>query len=142
MANKLAQLIEKMMVMPTLPPMRPSWLQQVWQRRAFQAALSRAYAAWSSRHWEWVDYSFNQHFLTHQVAPYLIHCQEESTRPDPTELAERWAEQFTWFDAAMRQKHVASLIPAICDFLDCLEVELRAHPFRSPLPAQKAANLI
>lgn len=142
MDNILQQLSEAMMLKPTLRQFMPEWFEQAIQRRRFQAALSSAYTTWSSRHGEWVDYSFNQHFLTHQVTPYLIHCQEENTQPDPVELAKRWAEQFTWFDKEMRQRHIATLIPAICDFMSCLEAELRAHPFHALAPAQKVAGLI
>jgi hypothetical protein len=141
MGNILQQLSEIMMVKPSLRQHMPKWLEQVVQRRAWRAALSRAYAAWISRHWEWVDYSFNEYFLTHQVAPYLIHCQEEGAQPNPAELAAMWAEQFTWFNQALRQRHIASLIPAISELLSCLETELRAYSFRSLAPAQKVARL-
>ena len=140
-SNKLEQLSETIMVNPSIRQIMPKWLEKVVQRRAFQTALSRAYAAWTPANWEWVDYSFNEHFLTHQVAPYVIRCLEEVTRPDPVQLAKMWAEQFTWFDEEMRQRHVARLIPAISDFLSCLEEVLRAHSFRSLALAQNVAGL-
>ena len=102
------------------------------QRKAFREVLTRAYATWAPHHWEWVDYSFNEYFLTHRVAPRLICCLADTTWPDPAELAEMWAEQFTWFDEDMRQRHMAKLISAVTNFLGCLKAELCTRPeFRS-----------
>jgi hypothetical protein len=123
MANKLNQLSEKMMAKSSLWQIMPAWLRKYSQRRTFQAALRHAYITWTASNWEWVDYSCNEHFLTYQAAPYLIQALEETTQPDPAQLANVWAEQFTWFDEAMRQRHVAALIPAIISFLSCLEQE-------------------
>jgi hypothetical protein len=83
----------------------------------------------------------NEHFLTQQVAPLLVCSLVESRQPDPVELAEAWTEQLSWFDEAMRQRHIAKLIPAISDFLSCLEAELHARPVRSLPPAQNVHRL-
>lgn len=125
MRNSLEQHNEIMTVKPGLRQTMPKWLEQVIERRAFQAALTRAYTIWAPSNWEWVDYSFNEYFLTHQVVPYLIHCWKEAIQPDPTELANLWAEQFTWFDQEIRQRHMAHLMPAVDNFLLCLEAGLR-----------------
>jgi hypothetical protein len=125
MSNNMEQLNKIMTVKPSLRQIMPKWLKQVVERRTFQAALTRAFVTWAPSNWEWVDYSFNEYFLTHQVVPYLIHCRKEAIRPDPTELANLWAEQFTWFDQEMRQRHVVQLMPAVTNFLSFLEAELR-----------------
>ncbi|GIK37936.1 MAG: hypothetical protein BroJett011_17690 [Chloroflexota bacterium] len=98
------------------------------QCRTVQIGLKRAYSTWAPYHWEWVDYFFNEPFLTHQVTSYLIDCLADMKRPDPMELATLWAEQVTWFDKKMRQRHMAKLFPAVARFLDCLEAELHARP--------------
>ena len=136
MTNKLNQLSEKMI--SGLWQIMPEWLQKHRQHRMFQAALRHAYTAWTASNWEWVDYSCNEHFLTFQAAPYLIQALEETTPPDSAQLANVWAEQFTWFDEAMRQRHVAALIPAITHFLDCLEIELYPRSLWSLTPAPSA----
>jgi hypothetical protein len=97
------------------------------QQAAFREALTRAYTTWAAHHREWVDYSFNEFFLTHQVAPRL----ERAPQPDPAELAHLWAEQFTWFNEEMRQRHISNLIPAIANFLCCFEVEVWMQNFAS-----------
>jgi hypothetical protein len=129
------------MVKSTIQGFIPRWLERALQRRTVHAALIRTYAAWTPHHWEWVDSLLNEHFLTQQVAPLLACSLAESRQPDPVELAEAWAEQLSWFNEAMKQRHVAKLIPAISDFLGCLEAELLAHPVRSLPPAQNMSRL-
>ena len=93
--------------------------------RLFQDALSRAFTTWAPQHWEWVDYLFNEHFLAHRAGPFLIACMKDGIQPNPIELANIWAEQLTWFDDEMRQRHIAKLTPAAAEFLRCLEAELQ-----------------
>lgn len=102
------------------------------RQRVFRGALTRTYATWAPHHWEWVEYCFNEHFVMHKIAPYLICCLEHTTRPELAELANTWAEQFTWFDEKMRQRHIARLIPAVSNFLTILEAELSVHPEFQP----------
>jgi hypothetical protein len=94
------------------------------------------YTTWAAHHWEWVDSLLNEHFLTQWAAALLACYVEESRQPDPIRLAEEWAEQLSWFDEKMRERHVVILIPPISDFLGCLEAELLAHPIRS-MPQHK-----
>lgn len=103
----------------------PVRCKQTLQQPTFQAALTRAYATWAVHHRVWVDYSFNEFFLMHRVAPRL----ERTPQPDPAELADLWAEQFTWFSEEMRQRHISHLIPAVANFLCCLEVEVWMQTF-------------
>jgi len=95
------------------------------EQRLFQDAVIRAYATWAPQNWEWVDYLFNEHFLTHRAVPFLVTYMKDGIQPDSVELANVWAQQFTWFDDEMKQRHVAKLIPAATEFLRCLEVELQ-----------------
>lgn len=98
-----------------------------FEQRLFRDALTRAFTAWAPQHWEWVDYLFNEHFLTHRVAPLLATCRQDGIQLDPVKLANIWAEQLTWFDDEMKQKHMAKIVPAATDFLLCFETELRSH---------------
>jgi hypothetical protein len=141
MSDKVDQLSEKIMVKLGLQQMMPEWMRRYWQRRAVQAALTRAYVTWAAHHWEWVDSLLNEHFLTQQAAALLACYVEESRQPDPIKLAEEWAEQLSWFDEAMKQRHIAKLIPAIKDFLGCLEEELLAHPVWSLPSAENVGGL-
>jgi hypothetical protein len=102
------------------------------QRRAFRVALVRAYTRWAPHHWEWVDYFFNEHFLTYRAGPYLIDCLADNTRPDPVELAALWAEQVRWCDEELRQRRIDRLVPVAVHFLACLETELGACPEFQP----------
>jgi hypothetical protein len=125
-SNSLEQLNKIMTVKSSLRQIRPKWLEQIVERQAFQAALTRAYATWASSNGEWIDYSFNEHFLTHRAAPLLIRHMKGATPLGEADLANIWAEQFTWFDSEMKQRHIAKLIPAITDFLFCMEAELHS----------------
>jgi len=98
------------------------------QQQLFQEMVGRAYTNWAPHNWEWVDFSFDEYFLTHKAAPLLARYLEDSVSPDPTELAITWSEQFKWFDEGMRQRHLTLLVPAASQFLRYLEVQLRAHP--------------
>jgi hypothetical protein len=131
MSQKLEQLFEKMLGKPSLQQIMPKWMQKYCQWRAFQAALIRTYTTWAAHNWESTGSLFNEHFLTQQTGSLLICYVEEGGSPDPVELAEAWAEQLSWFDEEMRQRHIAQLIPIITNFLSCFEIELRAHPLRS-----------
>lgn len=97
------------------------------EQRLFQDAVTRAYTTWAPQNWEWVDYLFNEYFLTHRAAPFLVAYMKDGIQPDPVELANVWAQQLTWFDDEMKQRHIAKLVPAATDFLRCLEAELQPH---------------
>lgn len=130
MSHKLKRLIEKTIAKFPLQQMMPKWIQKYGQRRAFQAALIRTYNTWATHNWEWVDSLFNEHFLAQQTDSLLSCYMVEGRFPDPVDLAEAWAEQLSWFDQAMRQRHIATLLPAITVYLGCLEEELQAHSLR------------
>ena len=132
MSNKVGQLLRIMIDNLTINNIVHIQLKRNSQCLAFRGALTRAYATWAPHHWEWVDYSFNEYFLTHRAASRLIRYLEDTTWLDPAELAQLWAEQFMWFDEEMRQRHMAQLIPTATHFLSCLEAELRARPEFQP----------
>jgi hypothetical protein len=52
--------------------MRKVGLMQNSEQRIFRNALVRAYAIWAPQNWEWVDYLFNEHFLTYRATNFLI----------------------------------------------------------------------
>ena len=117
---------------PHIKQIIPKWVKRISQRRLFQEALIRTYTTWAPHHWEWVDYSFNKHFVMNRAAPLLAGYLKDGLRPDPAELANAWAKQFTWFDEEMRQRHLAKLVPVATYFLRCLEAELLAQPEYRP----------
>jgi len=97
------------------------------EQRLFQDAVIRAYTTWAPKNWEWVESLFNEHFLTHRAAPFLIAYVKDGVELNPVELANVWAEQLTWFDEEMKQRHITKLVPAARDLLLCLEAELPSH---------------
>jgi len=98
------------------------------ERQLFQDALTRAFTTWAPQNWEWVDYLFNEHFLTHRAAPFLVAYMKDGIQPDPAKLANVWAKQLAWFDDEMKQRHIAKLTPVAAEFLRCLEAELQSYP--------------
>jgi hypothetical protein len=97
------------------------------EQRLFQDAVIRAYTTWAPQNWESVDSLFNEHFLTHRAAPFLIAYVKDGVELNPVELANVWAEQLTWFDEEMKQRHITKIVPAATDFLLCFEAEFQSH---------------
>jgi hypothetical protein len=129
-ARTLARLIDKMIDWVRLNRLGQDWVKQMPQHRAFQKALAQAYTVWMPSHQDWTDYLFDKYFLTHRAAPLLTRYLEGAPLPEANELAQLWAKQFTWFDEAMRQRHIAALVPAVAHFLNCLEAALGDRPER------------
>ena len=126
MSNKMEQLLSIMIDNLHINNVVRTQLKRNSQRQALRKALVRAYTTWAPRHWEWVDYCFNEHFLTYRATPLLMRHMEDATPLDQVDLANIWAEQFTWFDDEMRQRHIAQLIPAVTNFLVYLAAELHS----------------
>lgn len=105
---------------------RPSWLRRKYQQWALRQAISRTYTSFARQNWEWVDYLFDEPFLTRRAFPLLARSLEGNAWPAPIELAGVWAEQFTWFSETMKQHHMAKLIPVASHFLRMLKMELSA----------------
>ena len=101
-----------------------SWLGRQYQRQALQQAIIRAYVPFARQYPEWVDYLFDRRFLIQQAFPLFARSLEEKVWPSPVELVDLWAEQFTWFNQAMKQRHSAQLTPVVADFLRQLKREL------------------
>ena len=106
------------------------------EQRLFQDAIIRAYTTWAPKNWEWVESLFNEHFLTHRAAPFLIAYVKGGVELNPVELANVWAEQLTWFDEEMKQRHITTLVPPATEFLLCLEAELQPQFNILAIPAR------
>jgi hypothetical protein len=100
-----------------------SWLRQQVQRWALRRAIARVYPTFAQQNPAWVDYAFDAWFLTHQAFPLFTRALEQHTWPAPVELANLWAEQFTWVKDELRQQHKTALIPAAAAFLNRLKLE-------------------
>jgi hypothetical protein len=87
-------------------------------------AIARIYPSFARQYPDWVDYLFDEHFLSqhgfHLLAAYIVY----KAMPTPFELARVWAEQFAWFNLEMKERHVAQLMPVAADFLRRLDKEL------------------
>jgi hypothetical protein len=105
-------------------PGRRSWLGQQLQRRALRQAIDRVYVTFAEQNPAWVDYSFDKWFLTHQAVPLFTSALEHRTWPAPVELANLWAEQFSWLKDETRRRHKTELLPVAADFLNRLKLEL------------------
>jgi hypothetical protein len=117
-------------MMKTLLPIRnfimTRWAQRN-ERRLIKQATHMAYSRWAKSHPEWVVAFFDEHFVTYHVAPMLTTAIEGQHPLDPHALAVRWADQLH-FTAARRQGLIATLLPALADFLTLFRAELNRQP--------------
>lgn len=102
----------------------PRWLERVYQHRALHRVISHIYPAFARQYPEWAAYMFDEHFLHHLAFPVLARYLGYKVVPPPFELAQIWAEQFTWFNLEMKERHVSQLMPIANDFLRRLSKEL------------------
>jgi hypothetical protein len=123
--HQMERLIEKGVDWLNLKQFGATWTPQHRSGHTFHEALSLAYAAWMPDHRDWNDSLFDKYFLTHRAGLLLSRFLEDATLPEPVELAQLWAEQFTWFNANTKQRHIEALVPAAAHFLHLLETRLR-----------------
>jgi hypothetical protein len=105
----------------------PGWLSELgraYQRLALRQAIARSYPSFAATYPEWTDYLFDEHFLNQQAFPVLTRYLKYKVLPTPFELAQVWAEQLTWSNLEMKERHVAHLMPVATDFLCRLNKDL------------------
>lgn len=106
-----------------------NWFIRDCRQRTFRKATARAYTAFVQKYPQWEERLFDEHFLTHRAAVVLGRYLEGHA-PDPTALAQAWAEQWGWKVEA-RARFVSYSTPVAADFLYLLETELRNLWFAS-----------
>ncbi len=111
------------------------------ERRAFQTALARAYATFSRRYPDLAASLFDEHFLKTEAAPLLAELLTRRGRPDPADLAHRWAAHLGHPDPEAWPR-LAEATRAAADFLVWLEEELAEQPALRPLWDARALERI
>jgi hypothetical protein len=101
-----------------------SWLGRQFQRWMLRRAIAQTFAAFAPQNRDWVDYAFDEWFLTQRAFSLFSHALEHHTWPTPVELARLWSEQFAWVNDETRARHTTALIPVAADFLSRLKLEL------------------
>lgn len=103
---------------------RISGLRSETQQRALRQALVRSYPAFAATYPEWTHYFFDEYFLSQRAFPILARYLQYKVVPTPFELAQVWAEQFSWSNLERKERHMARLMPVAADFLRRLDKEL------------------
>lgn len=91
-----------------------------------QLALQRAYEAFRREYPQWAASLFDEHFLTHNAAPYLAGGSEASDTFIARALANAWADQLS-LSAEPRRQLIVVLTPAAARFVKLFERELRTQ---------------
>ncbi|MCL4295517.1 MAG: hypothetical protein KJ077_07310 [Anaerolineae bacterium] len=102
----------------------PDWLERTRQRRALHQAIARVYPSFARQYPDWVDYFFDEPFVRQRAFPLLVENLANKAIPTPITLARIWAEQFTWSNPEVKERHMAQLVPVAADFLRRLDQEL------------------
>ena len=112
-------------------------------RRAFQTALARAYAAFARQYPEWTASLFDETFLkSPEVVPLLADLLTRRGRPDPAELARRFAAHLGPSDTDRWERLGEAATCAAADFLTWLEAELARQEALQPLYDSRALERI
>jgi hypothetical protein len=101
-----------------------TWFKRQILRRSLNRAITRAYTSFVREYPDWVDYFFDEYFLSQRAFPLLADYMAKNAMPTPSELARVWTEQFTWFNPEMKERHMAQLMPVAADFLRRLDREV------------------
>lgn len=99
---------------------------------AFQTALARSYSQFLETPHAWAAATFfDEHFLKERAAPLLAQTLSRDGGPEPSVLAERWAEQFT-MRGQTRDYWLSKLQLAATEFLRIFRSELRSSEHLRP----------
>lgn len=132
-SKNLAQSLQTMINAPGIKNIVPKWAEQLSQVRAFRVALINAYTTCAGHYYpKWSSYFYDEQFRAHGAAHLLASYRGNATRPEPSELANIWAEQITWLSEEAKQKHIDELVPVASRLLYCLEIELHDQPEFKP----------
>jgi hypothetical protein len=102
----------------------PNWLERAYQRWVLHRAITRIYPTFARQYPDWADYFFDEYFLRQRAFPLLASYLEYKAMPTSFEVARVWAEQFTWSNLEVKERHVSELMPVVSDFLRRLNKEL------------------
>jgi hypothetical protein len=100
------------------------------QRKAFRAALVRAYAACGSSYYpDWAACFLDKEFQTLGAGRLQACYLEKSACPTPAELGKFWADQvlMQWLSDKTKQRWTTKLVDVAAGFLRRLEAELCAE---------------
>ncbi len=111
-------------------------------RGAFQHALGTAVETFEQQHPEWIATLFDASFFEREGAPVLAQFLVRNGRPDPSELASRWADALNIRDTERRTTYTCELEPVAADFLDILSHTLKAEAHLSDLHDSQALEHI
>ncbi|GIV88399.1 MAG: hypothetical protein KatS3mg055_0917 [Chloroflexus sp.] len=112
------------------------------ERKAFQTALARVYTAVARQYPDLTAALFDKTFLTSQPATELLaQLLTRRGRPDPAELARRWALHLGHADPD-RWDRLPDATRAAADVLAWLEAELAEQPVLQPLFDARALERI
>jgi len=98
------------------------------KRLAFQRALRTAIEGLECEYSEWVASLFDASFLEREGAPILAQLLIRDGRPDPSELAVRWADSLNVQQTERRTALTREVEPVAAYFLDSLADALLAEP--------------
>jgi HEAT repeat protein/energy-coupling factor transporter ATP-binding protein EcfA2 len=96
-------------------------------RRAFHHALGKAAKQFEQKHAQWVESLFDLSFFAKEGSSILAQFLLPDGHPDPSVLAERWAEAINILQPERRSVYVRELEPVAADFLGTLARELKAE---------------
>ncbi len=94
-------------------------------KKAFKEALGEAFERLRKQHHQWVIDYFDASFFEHEGAPVLAQFLLRDGRPDPSELAARWADSLNMQQPERRAFYTRELEPVAADFLDDLAHQLK-----------------
>ena len=94
-------------------------------KKAFKEALGEAFERLRQQHPQWVIDYFDASFFEHEGAPVLAQFLLRDGRPDPSELAARWADSLNMQQPERRAFYTRELEPVAADFLDDLAHQLK-----------------
>ena len=94
-------------------------------RRALRRALAIAIEQLEYNHPSWAAALFDASLMEHEAAPVLARLLTRSGRPDPSELARRWALAINLREPDRRNVSVRELERVAADFLDDFAAALR-----------------
>ena len=108
------------------------------KQQAFKRALNKAYKKFEKHYPLWAADLFDASFLEHEGALVLAQFLIRDGHPDPSELAQRWADSLNMRNRERRNTLVRELEPAATDFLQYMTSALKAEPELSGLNDSRA----
>src|SRR5258708_3093706 len=111
-------------------------------KKALKDALNQAFANLEKQHPQWVASNFDASFFVHEGAPILAQFLLMNGRPDPSELAERWADSLNIRSGEQRTHYISELQPIPPYFLHDLVQQLKAKETLRDLNESRALDQI